>query len=221
LKQPPRFDEFPKLTSSKHGIAQTFSGKWFSNRGGTRLSYGTLLEIQDERVEVVEFTLAGRLRVGNIRAKLADGLLSFPLQSNGNTFEFQLANNGVELNALTSFGPTDRLVYQTATYNAVPKVPPAYLVSLGQIYDQFEAESAEDGLASALPRHVQRLKVFLGESRMVTQELDEWDLILAAWHMEAIHDTGTAALYLKAAAQLFPQSTDVANELRKRNILVK
>ncbi len=209
----PAWDEFPKLPKAEDTIERAAGSDWFAKNGATRGSYGTMMRFRENTIEATEFNVAGRTVRRASGESVSAQALRFTLRSLAVDFDFQVSRQGSALKALSRSGPKDRLNYQTATY--VPANDDPYYAGLKRLYDRFDSEVAEKGLAATLPSHVARVNAYLATHSVSPIEFDEWELILLAWHFSEQDNKTMASKYLDAASAMFPNSQDVKRERTK------
>lgn len=218
----PEYAQRPAPGRSDVPLRGQLSGIWRARDGGTRLSHGTELglAVDAERCEATlrEYTASGVL-APQVRVQRCDDE-RLELEFTSSAVEFRLIawmEQGA-LSVLTLQGnDRTRMQYRRVRYvrdHARDRDAEAvYFDALRGIYLRLEQDTLRRGLAEALRAHHLRLRALLGEERLVGDRqgfpLNEWDLILAAWHYTAIGDSDQALVRYAAGAALYPGSVDL------------
>lgn len=222
----PEYAERPAPGRSDVPLRRQLSGIWRARDGGTRLSHGTelALVVDAERCEATlrEYTASGVL-APQVRVQRCDDE-RLELEFTSSAVEFRLIA-WMEQGALSvlSLQGNDRTRMQyrrvryvhdhTRGHASDLDAEAAYFDALRGLYLRLEGDTLRRGLAEALRAHHLRLRALLGEERLVRDRqgfpLNEWDLILAAWHYMAIGDSGQALARYAAGAALYPGSVDL------------
>lgn len=189
-----------------------FEGSWTSTRGGTRLSFLTVMDFsQDNVVNVTEYTALARLREHAPVVVQGDGLAEFAFSSSGVAFNVAARAAEGELKILTRSGSPDRRSYATATYRRSSSTS-SYQRQLTKLYDSLDAAKSSDELVSAVGRHYSELSTLLIEEGMTSLadqiSPNEWYLLLPAASFERNGYKQRAEIYLQAATKIYGDSLD-------------
>lgn len=190
-------------------------GVWRARRGGTRLSHGTEVRIARNSdgctAEVREFTASGIVSPAVEVIRCDGASLELAFESGAVAFRWMGALRDGGLSVLTVQGTSQtREEYRTARY--LRDGDAAHFAALDALYARLVRDEAALGLPKALRGHYACLVDTLGRDEVLEDrqgfELNEWDLILAAWHYAGVRDPDRALTFYAAGTALYPTSVD-------------
>jgi len=219
----PAYSRDPVPALGQVPTAQNTTGRWRARDGGFRLSLGTQIALAwpdgQPVVTLRVFETTGVLESTTRDVRRNGASLAFDTFAGGQRYQVRLwpAADGLQvLTAQTGDGATFT-TYEQRTYAKDGEA--AYFDALDRRYAALARDAARDGLAAALPGHVEAVTALVGRDALAQARqgfpVSEWDLILLAGFHAQAGQPQRALDCLQAAVTLYPQSTDAWANLAK------